>query len=126
MNSSHTINDVAIAAAEVAQRLPKKERDETVGAMVSLAYHYLQEDVVNHILEALLEMNLLDTILDQKAAEGEARGRLEEKRADVRAILVARFGTIPPALEERIASADLDALSGMVSRAAVVPTIDEV
>jgi hypothetical protein len=51
-------------------------------------------------------MNLLDTILDQKVAEGEARGRaegeargrLEEKRSDVRAVLAARFGAIPPAL----------------------------
>jgi hypothetical protein len=125
MRSTRPLDAVAIAAAEVAQRLPKQERDETVGAMVSLAYHYLEEEVANHILEALLRMNLLDSILEEKIAEGEARGRLEEKRADVRAVLTARFGTIPPSLEESIADADLEALSGMISRAAVARTIEE-
>ncbi len=125
MSSKHSIDTVAIAAARVAQRLPKPERDETVGAMVSLSYHYLEDEVVNRIVEVLLGMNLLDTILDQKIAEGEARGRLEEKRANVRAILVARFGTVPPALEERIANADLEALSGMFSRAAVAQSIGD-
>ena len=36
MSSKHSVDDVAIAAAEVARRLPTPERDETVGAMVSL------------------------------------------------------------------------------------------
>ena len=122
MSSKHSIDTVAIAAARVAQRLPKAERDATVGAMVSLSYHYLKDEVADHILEVLLGMNLLNTILDQKIAEGEARGR----RGALRAMLVARFGTIPPALEERITNTDLETLSDMISRAAVASTIDEV
>ena len=119
MSSAHRVDDVAIAAAEVAQRLPTPERDETVGAMVSLAYHYLEDEVANHSLEALLRRNLLDTIPDQKIAEGEARGL----RNALRAMLVTRFGMIPPALEERIATADLQTLSDLVSRAIVAPSL---
>jgi len=125
MSSAHTVGDVAIAAAEVAQRLPPEERDETVGAMVSLSYHYLEDEVVNHILEALLWMNLLNTILDQKVAEGEARGEARGLRSALRTMLVGRFGMIPPALEQRIANADLRTLSGMISRAVVAPNLED-
>jgi len=91
--------------------------------MVSLSYHYLEDEVANHILEALLRMNLLNTILDQKVAEGEARGEARGLRSALRTMLVGRFGTIPLALEERIANADSRTLSDMISRATVAPSL---
>jgi len=58
-------------------------------------------------------------------ARGLARGREEGARETLRPFVEARFGAVPPALEQRIAAADRATLDQLVARAAVVPTIDD-
>ncbi len=56
---------------------------------------------------------------------GLARGRDEGTRETLRRFIQARFGVIPPAVEQRIAVADRATLDQMIERAAVVQTIDD-
>ena len=63
----------------------------------------------------------------QGRAEGERQGRAEgEKQAQrqaIRAIVEARFGSVPTALEERLATASSADLAALVVHAAVVATV---
>lgn len=56
---------------------------------------------------------------------GLARGRAEGTRETVRRFIQARFGVVPPAVEQRIAAADWATLDQLIERAAVVPTVDD-
>jgi len=57
--------------------------------------------------------------------EGRAEGRDEGTRETLRRFIQARFGAVPPAVEQRIAAADRATLDQLVERAAVVPTVDD-
>ncbi|HZS88911.1 MAG TPA: hypothetical protein VFE42_15665 [Chloroflexota bacterium] len=130
MRNAEPVPAVAIAAAQIAQRLPSEARDETIGAMVGLAYHYMEEEIANGILEVLVGMNLLDTLLEEREARGEARGlaegELKARRADVRELLLLRFGPIPASLQERIDTADLATLTDLFARAAVAQSLTDI
>ena len=78
--------------------------------------------MANHSLEALLRRNLLDTILDQKIAEGEARARPAACVAPC-TLCWRSFRDASPALEERIATADLQTLSDLIARATVASSL---
>ncbi len=58
-------------------------------------------------------------------AEGRDEGRAEGTRETLRRFIQARFGVVPPAVEQRIAAADRATLDQLVERAAVVQTIDD-
>ena len=88
-----------------------------MGALLGLAYHYVEEDVVKAILEELSMANPLQELIDERMAEG--------KRQILRTVLQARFGTLPEAVEQRIVTADAEQLDALVGRAAVVDSPDE-
>ncbi len=75
-------------------------------------------------------MNLLDTLLEEREARGEARGlaegELKARRADVRELLLLRFGPIPASLQERIDTADLATLTDLFARAAVAQSLTDI
>jgi len=83
------------------------------------------EDVVQAILEELSMVNPLQELIDEREARGEATGEIRGKRQAVRTVLQARFGSLPEAVEQRIAAADADQLDTLVSRAATVASPDE-
>jgi len=58
-------------------------------------------------------------------ARGREEGREEGARETLRRFVEARFGAVPPALEQRIAAANRATLDQLVERVAVVPTIDD-
>ena len=58
-------------------------------------------------------------------AEGEARGRTETARRMTLRFLVKRFGTLPPALLERIEQADADWCDNLLDRAADAAGLSE-
>lgn len=70
------------------------------------------------------EMGL--SVAQQLQAEGEARGRTEATRASLETFLTARFGLLPEAVRQAIAAADVETLSGWISRAATAATLAEV
>jgi len=117
MRQSRPVQDVLRAAAPLTQRLPAAQQEPTVGALLGLAYHYVEEDVVKAILEELSMANPLQELIDERMAEG--------KRQILRTVLQARFGTLPEAVEQRIAAADADQLDALASRVATVASMEE-
>jgi hypothetical protein len=99
------------------QRLPKAQQEPTVGALLGLAYHYVDEDVVRAILEELSMANPLQELIDEREARA--------KRQALRTFVQARFGALPEAVEQRIAAADADQLDALIGRAAIVASPDE-
>jgi hypothetical protein len=57
--------------------------------------------------------------------EGREEGRLNAKREDIREFVRARFGTVPQALEERLATADEATLNSLIQSAAPVAAADQ-
>jgi hypothetical protein len=151
--------------AEVARQLPVAEQEQTIGALVGLAYHYVDEAVSTAILEALRMTNALEALLEESIARGiaqgieqgrelgieqgrelgieqgrelgieqgrelgielgRAEGRAEGERALLRRYLAQRFGTIPPALDQRIEQADAEAVTALFDRALTVEHIGQ-
>src|SRR5947209_4793259 len=114
MRQSRPVQDVLREAAPLTQCLPAAQQEPTVGALLGLAYHYVDEVVVKAILEELSMANPLQELIDEREARGEARGEatgeIRGKRQAVRTFLQARFGSLPEAVEQRIAAADADQL----------------
>ena len=57
-------------------------------------------------------------------AETLTRGLVEGQRHALRALLRARFGALPQAIEQRIAAADAEALDTLIERAATAANLD--
>jgi hypothetical protein len=129
MRQSRPVQDVLREAAPLTQHLPAAQQEPTVGALLGLAYHYVEEDVVRAILEDLSMANPLQELIDERVAQGEARGaatgKIEGKREALRMVLLGRFGALPEAVEQRIAAADMDQLDALLGRAATVTRPDE-
>ena len=74
-------------------------------------------------------MNLFQKLLDEKYAEGFARGlkkaRWEGRRETIRTVIHARFGTIPPAVAERITTADEPTLETLLKQAATAERLED-
>ena len=117
MRQSRPVQDVLREVAPLTQRLPKAQQEPTVGALLGLAYHYVDEDVVRAILEELSMANPLQDLIDEREARA--------KRQALRTFLQARFGSLPEAIEQRIAAADADQLDALASRVATVASLDE-
>ena len=117
---------------ELAQALPEGERARPMGALLALAYHYEGEAVLGGLLEELMNTTVLDEIfaekLEQRYAQGVQQGVQLGSAAEalrlLRRYLGGRFGTIPPALDARIADASTAELSALFDRAVAADTID--
>lgn len=118
----------------LATSLPAEQQPRAMGALLALAYHYAGEAVLNRLVEELMGTNLLEQIFaeqlerrfTQGIERGIAQGRAEEARLLLRRYLERRFGAIPPALEERIAASDAEALTALFDRALAATAIEEV
>jgi hypothetical protein len=125
MRQSRPVQDVLREAAPLTQHLPEGQQESTVGALLGLAYHYIDEDVVQAILEELSMANPLQELIDERVAQGEATGEIRAKREAVWTVLQARFGALPEAVEQRITAADADQLDALIGRAATIDCPDE-
>jgi len=117
---------------ELAQALPEGERARPMGALLALAYHYEGEAVLGGLLEELMNTTVLDEIfaekLEQRYAQGIKQGVQQgsagEARRLLRRYLGQRFGSIPPALDGRIAASGAAELDALFDHALVADTID--
>lgn len=120
MRKQRPVADVLRAAAPLTQHLPPEQQESTVGALLGLAYHYVDEEIVKAILEELSMANPLQTLIDEREAQAEIKG----KREALRTFLRMRFGPLPEAVEQRIAAATTEQIETLVSRAAVIESLD--
>lgn len=124
MRQSQPIQDVLRTAVPLTERLPVEQQDPTIGALLGLAYHYVDEDVVKAILEELSMANPLQTLIDERMAEAEIKGQIRGESKALRKFLQARFGTLPESLEQRIDAASAEQLDALLDRAAIVDNLD--
>ena len=111
MRQTRPLAQVLAEAIATTTTLPAEERAQTVGAMVGLAYTYLEQDVAVALLEALKMTNALREWLEQEIGQGIEQGIERSKvgrgeRAARRLVVRSRFGAVPAALEQRITGAD--------------------
>ncbi len=125
MRHTRPLEEVLRDAIAATESLAQDERSETVGAMVGLAYTYLETDVSRTLVEELTMTNVLQEWLADELEQRREQGQVEGRRDDVRLIVQERFGTVPVALETRIARADSPALATLLRRAATVASVDE-
>jgi hypothetical protein len=79
---------------------------------------------VRKAIEAIEEERQMPYVTSYERMARE-EGRLEAKREAVREVVRARFGTVPQALEERLATADEATLNTLIQRAATAPSTDQ-
>lgn len=125
MRQSEPLTRVLPEVAEVARALPLEERAITVGALIALAWRYVDEEWAQALMEVLNMPNTLDTMLDDAMTRGLQQGQTEGKRAALSTIVQARFRTLPTALEQRIAAADVATLDALILRAATAERIED-
>ena len=129
----------------LAQALPEAERARPMGALLALAYHEEGAAALDRLMEELMSTTLLDQIFAEKleqrfalgvqqgieqgvqqgieqgvqqgVAQGLQLGRAAEARLLLRRYLERRFGAVPPAIEARIAAADVAELDALFDRA---------
>jgi len=93
-----------------------------------LAYHAMSEAGFDRLVTMMSGTKLLDKLfheaLEKGREEGLEKGR-EGQRAMVREVLEQRFGTVPPALEARIAAADGETLRALLQRALVAHAVED-
>jgi len=122
------MESVVRAGLEVAQRLPADWQDQAIGGLLSLAYHAMSEAGFDRLVTMMSGTKLLDKLfheaLEKGREEGLEKGR-EGQRAMVREVLEQRFGTVPPALEARIAAADGETLRALLQRALVAHAVED-
>jgi len=140
MRQGRTLAEVLPEAARLTSSLPREDRELTVGALLGLAYHSVEWDVIaaileefgmQSVLERYIEHRLLQAQeqglargLEQGLEQGRTEGLVAGKRVLLRTALEARFGTLPEALDARIASATADELDVLMIRAMAAEAAD--
>lgn len=69
--------------------------------------------------------NLLQQYIEQGLEQGPERGRVGGQRDTIRTVLRSRFGSVPEAVERRIAAANTDELESLAARAGTVTTLGD-
>ncbi|HVC79746.1 MAG TPA: hypothetical protein VNL35_04500 [Chloroflexota bacterium] len=130
MHHPRPLTEVVRDLAPVVEALPASARSEMMGSIVGLSYDYLQEDDARAILAALKMANVLEKLVEEGIAKGRTEGRTEgrvEGRAEaLRALVSLKFGSVPSALEERIARADLSELERLFARAVAAERLEAI
>jgi hypothetical protein len=72
-----------------------------------------------------MSTNLLEDFFAERPEQRFEQGRVEGERAMLRRYLTWRFGSIPPALEERISRADAETLTTLFDQALAATTLDD-
>jgi hypothetical protein len=125
---------VARQGLALAEELPLNDRPRVIGAILSLAYHYQGQALLDRLVEELMatqvwEQQLVESLergIEQGIERGIEQGRTEERRALLRHAIVLRFGAIPVSLEARIGAADAEALADLFDQVLVATTIDDI
>jgi hypothetical protein len=137
MRQQRPLLEVLREVAGLARSLPQAERDETIGAMVGLAYNYLEPAMALQLLEVLRMANALEKLIEdtlvrgreegreEGRAEGREEGELEGFRKAVRHAIELRFGRVPPVLEARLATSDEPTLMRIFDRLATASGPDD-
>ncbi len=124
MRQRRALDDVVPELARLTQRLPDAQRESTIGALLGLSYHDVSDEVVAAILRELNMANSLQAFVEETFTRGLDEGRAEGQRQALRVLLRARFGALPQALEQRIATSDEGALNALIERAANAASLD--
>jgi predicted transposase YdaD len=109
------------------------EQPDMVGTIIGLGYTGLEESVATALLGALKMTNALEELIAEGIVQGQQeglaagwqQGQVEGKRAALRIMLTLRFGTVPGALDARIAAATGEALDTLIAQAVRAETIDD-
>jgi hypothetical protein len=125
---------VARAGLELAEALPTADRPRVIGAILSLAYHYQGQGLLDRLVEELMstqvwEQQLVESLqrgIEQGIEQGIEKGRAEGQRELLRHAVIRRFGAIPPSLETRIADADAETLAKLFDHVLVAVTSDDI
>ncbi len=125
MKRLRPLEQVLADAVTAARSLPTTDQELTVGALLGLAYNYVGEETISAILEGLGMPNPLQTLIEDSITKGLVEGRQEGARKLLRSVLESRFSIIPPSLEQRIATADVDELDELARRAAIVERVED-
>lgn len=120
MRQPRPIAAVLRDAANLTRLLPQAQQELTIGALLGLTYHYVDESLITAILEELSMANPLQVLIDEREARGEARG----ERQALRLVLQTRFGTLPESIDQRIAAAERPELEALIARAATIESLD--
>jgi hypothetical protein len=121
---------VAREGLRLAEALPPADRPRVIGAILSLAYHYEGQDLLDRLVEDLMSTQVwqqqLVESLEQGREQGIEQGRIEERRALLRRAVARRFDAIPPSLEARIAAADSETLAALFDQVLVAQALDDI
>jgi hypothetical protein len=117
---------VARRGLDLAEGLPPSDRPRVIGAILSLAYPYQGQALLDRLVEELMATQVWEQQLVESLERGIEQGRAEERRALLRHAIVRRFGAIPPSLEARITDADAETLAGLFDQMLVATTIDDI
>jgi hypothetical protein len=117
-------------AVTLARQLPQPEQERALGPILGLAYHYLGEVVLNRLMEDLMATSTMREYfaeaIEQGLAQGLERGRVEKSHAYIVRTLARRFGTVPAALQERLAQVtEQDRLDALFDAALSVERIED-
>lgn len=74
MRHRRPLEEVLREVARLTRQLPVAEQEQTIGALVGLAYHYVDEAVSAAILEALSMTNAREALLEESIGKGIAQG----------------------------------------------------
>ena len=125
---------VARQGIALAEALPPADRPRVIGAILSLAYHYEGQDLLDRLVEELMstqvwQQQLVESLergIEQGIEQGREQGKAEGSRDLLRRAIVRRFGNIPAGLEERIAAADSETLAALLDRVLVASNVDQI
>jgi hypothetical protein len=143
MRHTDPLESVLTDIADVARTLPIDQQEQTIGALVGMAYHYVDEATSEKLLEALRMTNALEAFLEEGIAKGIAQGIEQGKELGIRQgiqqgiqqgealgerkllrkLLDQRFGAIPDSLDQRIEQADAETLTSLFERAMAAESI---
>lgn len=134
MRQQRPLEEVLREVAAIAAGLPREERARTIGALVGLAYHYVDEAVSAELLEGLRMANAIEELLNetiaqgiaQGVAQGRAEGRADGERRMLRRFLARRFGSIPAVLDARIEAAGIDEVERLFDQAATAADLSAI
>jgi hypothetical protein len=130
MRHRQSTETVAREGLRLAEALPTADRPRVIGAILSLAYHYEGQTLLDRLVEELMatqvwEQQLVES-LERGIEQGIEQGRAEERRELLRRAVSRRFGAIPPSLEARIVTADSEALTSLFDQVVVAASLDDI
>lgn len=110
--------------------LPPETEANLLGIILTVASRSFSREWLRALFEdkeinTMKDLGLIGDWIREGEARGEAQGKAEEARRIVLRFLVKRFGTLPPALLQRVEQADSDWCNDLLDRAMDAETLTE-